>query len=169
MADPGLHFASPKKLENKIHSFFNINSIITITIIIFFVCSCHILILIIDAIIVFLVLFPTSLCGVLVFGCARPPASCLPPTPTQPSHTRNLLTHNWLWWRVWFPFGTVVAAAVCVAGVALGDIEMRFAWQAWHLATATCILRGRRGTYGPGWLWSRAWFPFGAVVRQAGS
>ena len=42
--------------------------------------------------------------------------------------------------------GTLVAAAVCVAGVALGDIDRHFAWQAWHLATSTCILRGRRGT-----------------------
>jgi len=25
-----------------------------------------------------------------------------------------------------------------------------FAWQAWHLATSTCILRGRHGTYGTG-------------------
>ena len=25
------------------------------------------------------------------------------------------------------------AAALCVAGVALGDIHPRFAWQAWHL------------------------------------
>ena len=25
-----------------------------------------------------------------------------------------------------------------------------FAWQAWHLVTSTCILRGRRGTYGTG-------------------
>ena len=60
--------------------------------------------------------------------------------------------------------GTLVAAAVCVpgvalgdirpslcvAGVALGDIDSYFAWQAWHLATSTCILRGRRGTYGTG-------------------
>ena len=36
--------------------------------------------------------------------------------------------------------GTLVAAAVCVAGVALGDIgvalgdiDRHFAWQAWHL------------------------------------
>ena len=32
------------------------------------------------------------------------------------------------------------------AGVALGDIHLRFAWQAWHLA----VLRGRRGAYGTG-------------------
>ena len=39
----------------------------------------------------------------------------------------------------------MVAAAVCVAGVALGDIDLHFAWQAWHFATLTVILRGRRG------------------------
>ena len=63
-------------------------------------------------------------------------------------------------WHLWYwagsggalgsPFGAVVAAAVgvagvalgdvhlcppslCVAGVALGDIDRGFAWQAWHL------------------------------------
>jgi len=59
----------------------------------------------------------------------------------------------------------VGAAAVCVAGVALGDMDRHFAWQAWHLATWTVALRGRRGTYGTGlalvaclgWLWWRAW------------
>jgi len=35
-------------------------------------------------------------------------------------------------------------------GVALGDMHLRFAWQAWHLVTSTCALRGRRGTYGTG-------------------
>ena len=44
----------------------------------------------------------------------------------------------------------MVAAAVGVAGVALGDIELHFAWQAWYLATSTYILRGRRGTYRTG-------------------
>ena len=37
-----------------------------------------------------------------------------------------------------------------MAGVALGDIDLHFAWQAWHLATLTFTLRGRRGTYGSG-------------------
>ena len=88
-----------------------------------------------------------------------------------------------------------------MAGVALGDIDRHFAWQAWHLATSTCILRGKRGTYGIelarvagvaleslcvagmaigdmgvrfawplmplGCLWWCAWFPFGAVVAAA--
>ena len=49
------------------------------------------------------------------------------------------------------------AAALCVAGVALGDIYLRLAWQAWHLVTSTFVLRGRRGTYGTGW---RAWVGF---------
>ena len=63
---------------------------------------------------------------------------------------RGTYTLGWLWWRAWFPVDAVVAAAVCVAGVALGDIDLHFAWQAWHVATSTCILRGRRGTYGTG-------------------
>ena len=61
-----------------------------------------------------------------------------------------LMALGWLWWRAWFPDDAVDAAALCVAGVALGDIDLHFAWQAWHLATSTCILRGRRGTYGTG-------------------
>eukprot|EP00435_Cladocopium_sp_Y103_P024392 s3152_g6.t1 len=57
------------------------------------------------------------------------------------------------------------AAALCVAGVAFGDIDMNFAWQAWHfvthidlhlmsqawhLVTSACTLCGRRGPYGIG-------------------
>ena len=44
--------------------------------------------------------------------------------------------------------------ALCVAGVALGDIHPRFTWQAWHNLTSTIVLYGRRGTHGTGW---RAW------------
>jgi len=58
-----------------------------------------------------------------------------------------LMALGWLWRRAWFPVDAVVAAAVCVAGVALGDMDRHFAWQAWHLATSTCILRGWRGTW----------------------
>ena len=48
-------------------------------------------------------------------------------------------------WRQWSP------RPFCVAGVALGDIHVRFtAWQAWHLATSIVTLRGRRGTHGTG-------------------
>eukprot|EP00435_Cladocopium_sp_Y103_P049608 s1033_g15.t1 len=42
------------------------------------------------------------------------------------------------------------AAPFCVAGVALGDIDVHFVWQAWRLVTSTCALCGRRGTYGAG-------------------
>ena len=61
-----------------------------------------------------------------------------------------LMALGWLWWRAWFPVDAVVAAALCVAGVALGDIDHHFAWQAWHLVTWTCTLHGRRGIYGTG-------------------
>ena len=40
------------------------------------------------------------------------------------------------------------AAALCVAGVALGDIHLRFTWQAWRTLTSTVVLRGRRGAHG---------------------
>ena len=49
------------------------------------------------------------------------------------------------------------AAALCGADVALGDIYVRFTWQAWHNLTSTLVLRGRRGTHGTGW---RAWVGF---------
>ena len=53
-----------------------------------------------------------------------------------------------LWWRAWFPFAAVVTVAVCVAGVALGDIDLHTAWQPWYLVTSTFTLRGRCGIYG---------------------
>ena len=55
---------------------------------------------------------------------------------------------GWLWWRAWTGLVAGDAAALCVAGVALGDISLRFAWQARHLVTYTFVLRGSRGTYG---------------------
>ena len=39
------------------------------------------------------------------------------------------------------------AAALCVAGVLLGDIHLRFTWQVWRNLTSTVVLRGRRGTH----------------------
>ena len=60
---------------------------------------------------------------------------------------------GWLWWCAWTALVAGDTAALCVAGVALGDIHLRFAWQAWHLVTSTFFLRGRRGTYSTG-LWS---------------
>ena len=55
-----------------------------------------------------------------------------------------------LWWRTGFSADVVDAAALCVAGVALGDSHLHFAWQAWHLVTSTVTMRGRRGSYGTG-------------------
>ena len=86
-----------------------------------------------------------------------------------------------LWWRTGFPNDAVDAAALCVAGVALGDIDCRFAWQAWHLATWTFTLRGRCGTWwhrrslcvagvaltALGRLWWRTGFPNDAVDAAA--
>ena len=85
----------------------------------------------------------------------------------------------------------VVAAAVCVAGVALGDINVHsawqawnlrqwagsggalgsqwtplslrlFAWQAWHSATLTSTWRGRRGP----WRHRRAFYVAGVVEHK---
>ena len=41
-------------------------------------------------------------------------------------------------------------AALCVAGMAFGGIDVPFVWQAWHLVTSTCGLRGKHGSYGTG-------------------
>ena len=77
--------------------------------------------------------FSPHLCvGFLFFGCALPS----PPPAAL----------GWLWWRAWFSVDAVDAAALCVAGVALGvidhhfvagvglgDMDVHSAWQAWHL------------------------------------
>ena len=47
---------------------------------------------------------------------------------------------GWLWWRAWFPVDAVVAAAVGMAAVALGDIDFHFAWQAWLYGTALALV-----------------------------
>ena len=50
----------------------------------------------------------------------------------------------------WQPGTWQHRASLCVAGMALGDIDHHFVWQTWHLETWTCTLHGRRGTYGTG-------------------
>ena len=60
------------------------------------------------------------------------------------------IRHWALWWRAWVSVDAVDVAAFCVAGVALGDMDLHFAWQSWHLVTWILTLRGRRGTYGTG-------------------
>ena len=60
--------------------------------------------------------------------------------------------------------------ALCVAGVALGDMDCHFAWQAWHLVTWTVTLRGRRGrrgTYGTGLELMTRWGPAGLRLVAA--
>jgi len=62
---------------------------------------------------------------------------------------------GWLSWPAWFPVDAILAAAVgvagvalvWVAGVALGDMGLHLAWQAWHSVTWTFTLRGRCGTW----------------------
>ena len=54
---------------------------------------------------------------------------------------------GWLSWLAWFPVDAILAAAVGVAGVALGDMGLHLAWQAWHSVTWTFTLRGRCGTW----------------------
>ena len=72
-----------------------------------------------------------------------------------------LVALGWIWWRAWSPLVAQSAAALCfgrrcacshpccfcVAGVALGDIALRFAWQAWRLVTSSFVLRGRHVTW----------------------
>ena len=73
-------------------------------------------------------------------------------TPTL-SHTH---THNFGTWRHRCSIcvaGVALAdidLSFCEAGVALGDIHLHFAWQAWRLAICTQHLRGRRGAYDTG-------------------
>ena len=47
-------------------------------------------------------------------------------------------------------WGAAGRRTLCVAGVALGDMDCHLAWEAWHFLTWTVTLRGRRGTYGTG-------------------
>ena len=54
-----------------------------------------------------------------------------------------LMALGWVWCRACGPLVARGAAALCVAGVALGDIHLRFAWQAWPLLTSTFVLPGK--------------------------
>ena len=74
----------------------------------------------------------------------------------QLCHTQLFVTHNLsrgrrATWRH--------PPCVCVAGMALGDMCLRFTWQAWHLVTSTCVVAGVALT---AWLaWWRAWAGIG--------
>ena len=74
---------------------------------------------------------------------------------------------GWLWWRAWVSVDAVDAAAFGVAGVALGDMDLHFAWQAWHLVTWIVTLRGRRATYGTRLALVGAWVSVDAVDAVA--
>ena len=47
--------------------------------------------------------------------------------------TLALRALGWLWWGAWTGLVAGDAAALWMAGLALGDIYFRFAWRAWHL------------------------------------
>jgi len=70
-------------------------------------------------------------------------------------HLSILIGLGLLWWRAWDPLGAVATAAVCVAGVALCDIDR-------HVAGVALM-----ALIGLGWIWWRAWAPLGAVVAAA--
>ena len=58
-----------------------------------------------------------------------------------------------LWWRAGFPNDAVAAAALCVAGVLLGDMYLHLVTSIVtlrgrrHLETSTFVARGMRGTW----------------------
>ena len=69
---------------------------------------------------------------------------------------------GWLWWRAWVLWlsrlfawqAWRLATSTCIlrAGMALCHIDVHSAWQAWHVVTSTFTLHGRCGTSG----WWRA-------------
>ena len=89
----------------------------------------------------------------------------------------DLVALGWLWWRAWSPLVAVGRPgrratlrgkrgaswhppSFHVAGVALGDIYLRLAWQAWHLLILL-HLAGSGGALG------RRWSPWGAAPLVA--
>ena len=76
-----------------------------------------------------------------------------------------LVALGWLWWRAWAwaPLVAGDATVLCVAGVAIGDIHLRFAWQVWRLVTSTFSIHSLCvegvALMALGWLWWRAWAP----------
>ena len=92
-------------------------------------------------------LFPTKLCGVLVFRSVPRVDLLLLLLPHF--HTSTQLCHIQLCHTQLCHIQTVTHTHLShtpsfrVAGVALGDIYLHFAWQTWHLVTSTFVLRGR--------------------------
>ena len=126
-----------------------------------------------------------SLCGVLVFDSVSRLRLLL---RHAPFHSHATLSHTIFHTQPCTPSFThhlcgtctpslrqawhLSTAVLCVAGVAIGDIHLRFAWQAWHLVTSTFVLRGRRGTCHL-WHWAdsgvalvHAWARLGTLGRR---
>ena len=51
-----------------------------------------------------------------------------------------LMALGWVWWRAWSPLVARDAAALCVAGVALDDIDLRLAWLVWCRAWSPLVM-----------------------------
>ena len=83
-----------------------------------------------------------------------------------------LVALGWLWWGAWAwaPLVAGDATVLCVAGVAIGDIHLRFAWQVWRLVTSTFSIHSlcveSVALMALGWLWWRAWAPLVAVTPR---
>ena len=77
--------------------------------------------------------------------------------------TRNSFPNNFAWHLL---TSTLVAPTLCVACVALGDIDIAVAGQAWHLVARLVLaaLSGRRGTW---WHWAGSGGRLGSCRQRA--
>lgn len=57
---------------------------------------------------------------------------------------RGTQLRHWLWWHALVGIDAGDAVVLCVAGVAVSDIDVTSVWQAWCLVTLTSLLCGRR-------------------------
>ena len=90
-------------------------------------------------------LFPTSLYGVLDFWLCTPGCRLLllPPPPSHTTCSHTTCSHTTC-------SHTACSHTTYSHTTWLLATPWLFVWQAWHSATSTCILRGRRGTYSTG-------------------
>ena len=125
----------------------------------------------------FLSFFPTSLCGVLVFdSLSRASSSSSSSSSSRPASFTQLVTHNFVTHNfVIHNFVTHNLSPTTLSHTTCCHPQLchtqLVTWQAWHLATTTFVLRGRRGTWrhppafcvagvapmALGWLWWRVW------------
>ena len=78
------------------------------------------------------------------WSCSNQPSFCVAGVA--------LMTLGWIWWCAWAPLVARGAAALCVAGGALGDLDLGFCVAGVALMTLD-------------WIWWRAWAPI--VARGA--